>query len=589
MVRVFINQVDSYTGGCLSKYLSKAVVGGSLGEGNDEDAETQGEQEGGKEGGANTYEIIGTMKDSAAAKPEWVQSIVTKKEDLLQTLLTCDVIIYNTIDDPTQVEEATEVVNALHQSLPSFENLKTFICISTVLTWARSKPVDPEEPDIPFTEEDYRRRRCHPNFKEHIALEKLVIKLGKTDKLKFMTYVVAAGVLYGEEESMFHSLFKAAWHGDPAALKVYGEGENIVPTIHVKDLGGVIVNIADSRPKVRYLLAVDAAQNTLREIVKAVSVALGTGRIDVVPKEDAFLDKDITQNIYDHLLVNLTMEATYVKDSMHVDWVAEEGFVENIRSIVREYKQARGLIPIKVCVLGPPAVGKTTTVTQLCKHYKLHHLKMADIIRETLERYERLAARVEIQDEDEESDERAQQAQEYLDLLKEDKENEEHVGRYSDEHIIQFFKEKLKSMPCQNQGYILDGYPKTYEQAKELFAPDEEDEEDGNDDVSSQYNSSIMPDVVISLDASDEFLKDRVMNLPESVVTGTHFTQHEFLSKLSKFRVINEEDSTVLNYFDELEVHPVHIDVMKDNSSSMEATVESMKEHVGQPRNYGWC
>ena len=33
----------------------------------------------------------------------------------------------------------------------------------------------------------------------------------------------------------------------------------------------------------------------------------------------------------------------------------------------------------------------------------------------------------------------------------------------------------------------------------------------------------------------------------------------EFLSKLSKFRVINEEDSTVLNYFDELEVHPVHI------------------------------
>ena len=56
----------------------------------------------------------------------------------------------------------------------------------------------------------------------------------------------------------------------------------------------MIVNIADSRPKVRYLLAVDAAQNTLREIVKAVSVALGTGRIDVVPKEDAFLDKDIT-------------------------------------------------------------------------------------------------------------------------------------------------------------------------------------------------------------------------------------------------------------------------------------------------------
>ena len=53
-----------------------------------------------------------------------------------------------------------------------------------------------------------------------------------------MTYVVAAGVLYGEGESMFHSLFKAGWHGDPSSLKVYGEGQNVVPTIHVKDLGG---------------------------------------------------------------------------------------------------------------------------------------------------------------------------------------------------------------------------------------------------------------------------------------------------------------------------------------------------------------
>ena len=37
-----------------------------------------------------------------------------------------------------------------------------------------------EEPDVPFTEEDYRRRRSHPNFSKHITLEKVVTKLGKT-------------------------------------------------------------------------------------------------------------------------------------------------------------------------------------------------------------------------------------------------------------------------------------------------------------------------------------------------------------------------------------------------------------------------
>jgi len=37
-----------------------------------------------------------------------------------------------------------------------------------------------EDPEIPFTEDDYRRRKPHPNFKEHISAEKMVIKYGKT-------------------------------------------------------------------------------------------------------------------------------------------------------------------------------------------------------------------------------------------------------------------------------------------------------------------------------------------------------------------------------------------------------------------------
>lgn len=38
-----------------------------------------------------------------------------------------------------------------------------------------------------------------------------------------------------------------------------------------------------------------------------------------------------------------------------------------------------------------------------------------------------------------------------------------------DELLTQIFKVKLMSPPCQNQGYILDGYPKTSEQAQNLF------------------------------------------------------------------------------------------------------------------------
>ena len=35
-------------------------------------------------------------------------------------------------------------------------------------------------------------------------------------------------------------------------------------------------------------------------------------------------------------------------------------------------------------IVGPPAVGKTTVAKALCEHYKLHHIKMKDVIDETI-------------------------------------------------------------------------------------------------------------------------------------------------------------------------------------------------------------
>lgn len=64
---------------------------------------------------------------------------------------------------------------------------------------------------------------------------------------------------------------------------------------------------------------------------------------------------------------------------------------------------------------------------------------------------------------------------------------------------------------------------------------------------------------VFSLDTSDAFLKNRVLNLPESLVEGTSYSQEQFLRRLARFRESNVEDETVLNYFEELDIHPEHI------------------------------
>lgn len=40
--------------------------------------------------------------------------------------------------------------------------------------------------------------------------------------------------------------------------------------------------------------------------------------------------------------------------------------------------------PLKVYIHGPPGVGKSTIAEEICKHYKLHHIKIKDVISESI-------------------------------------------------------------------------------------------------------------------------------------------------------------------------------------------------------------
>jgi len=107
---------------------------------------------------------------------------------------------------------------------------------------------------LPFTELDYKTRDPIEEYKIIKEIEDEVLTF-KREGVK--CYVISAGVLYGNGEAIFNSHFKKAWLQDPLRLPYIGDGNNFLPTIHVKDLAGMVKKVYESKPERKYIFAVD--------------------------------------------------------------------------------------------------------------------------------------------------------------------------------------------------------------------------------------------------------------------------------------------------------------------------------------------
>jgi len=139
----------------------------------------------------------------------------------------------------------------------------------------------------------------------------------------------------------------------------------------------------------------------------------------------------------------------------------------------------------------------------------------------------------------------------------------------------------LVSMPCRNQGYVLDGFPLSDEAARELFDITEEDE---TGDAEESGVEQKLPEFVFALDAEDEPLKERVRELTQEEAEALTATETEYNERLTSYRSANTEENTVLNFFDFHEVHPKHFDSI---AKTTEEIAREIRGVVGAPHNYG--
>ncbi|KAJ8676621.1 hypothetical protein QAD02_012408 [Eretmocerus hayati] len=423
--------------------------------------------------------------------------------------------------------------------------IRHFVLISSISTWSRSRPDTSGEP---LTEADYRKRRSHEAFKRKLECERAVLSMTSARKhselaRKLQAIVLCAGLTYGDEEGLLEPLFKLAWLNEKQ-LPVIEPGDNLVPLLHVRDLAAAVYAIMDDWPKIRYIVAVEKEVSKQKSIVKAISRVLSTGNLKFVSEEEAVFQFEIPEVVLNAMTLNTNISPAHLINNSRMNWQSERCFCKNISAIVEEYRISRNLLPIRVIILGPPASGKTTLAKALCQHYKLHYVSEKTLVAET---------------------------------------------------ISQIFRRKLLSKGCRNQGYVMDGYPETLSQAGLLFnsiesksdVEDYEGEDNSVTDGGTNELESLEPEFVIALEASDDFLMERVISLPERDLQDSRRVEEQMLQRFRDYKERNDEDVTPLQVFDELEVHPNIINIEGDKFPQMTKTFEHCLSIIGEARNYG--
>ncbi|CAG5040039.1 unnamed protein product [Parnassius apollo] len=550
----------------------------------------------------SSMSVLGEQKDTIeSSKPNDTFEIIVKEGvklasdylKLLKDLLESEKEMENHQSNASDDGDAEEF------------NKRYLILISTVMTWALTKPLDPETPDMPFIETDFRKRKPHPNYKQHYCIENEVIGIAKKYKSRIGAVVVASGLTYGGREDPLFYWFQKAWECEPF-LPILGRGGNVIPLISVLDLAEIICNLIKTFPRKLYILAVEQNITKQREIIKPLGRLVGSGMFKCIPPEDAFLIPEIDQRTYDFMTVNLNMEPTFIVDKMGLQWTSELTFAENVPILMKQFKKERGLKSFKVLIYGPPLIGKTTLSKLICEAYGLVYISQDTIVEDILKDLERRVnhwkegetAALHIPNveddnviEDEEDEE--------------EDENEKETARMTlgillsghplnEEEMIGYLRQKLLSHEAQNRGWVLDGFPTNLAECTALFEKgNEEDTEDSeiNDsnfeedaDLYSNVLKKILPDVVVSLEATDDFICEKAMNQPES---DARFDENTVLKHLREFRVADAPDVTPLNFFDELGIHPLVVQVNDHNDYSMKGPYADVSLRMGRPCRYG--
>lgn len=559
-MRVFISDLNGYVGSALRTVLAAS-----------EDEVT----------------VVGTIEEGQTPPAKAKDVLPIGSGDVAELARSADAVVL----DITNTTADTSLIIDGFRTGRYTEQDKVIVAVSSALTWsATNKPRDGGD----FSESSFKRRKPTPRFSDTKTLESHILSLSR-DSLR--AHVVGCGIFYGSGEQDLHFLFKDAWLCDVAALKLPSlegrPGSNVLPMVHVSDACQIVAKLFAEDPGKPYLVAVDNAKSTLAEVTAAISSALGPGAVEPMSPADA--DAALLANpSFELLQADLAFDTdSLTAAELGIEWTAQEGLVESISAVVAEFVKERRLTPIRTALLGPPGSGKSHFASLLGTKYYLPVVRTGDAVALALGHASpEVKAAIGPLSFPEGLTERVTEVI-------------EGGSRLSAALVARTIRSVLSARRLRNRGFVLDGFPRTYAEAKALCAELEEDAplepeegeapEEGAEEEADESEVTVDPTVtptsIVFLDGTDEALRKRVLAMSESEVTGTHNSEEGFTRRLHQYREANKSDGlrTPAVFFEDkasLEVMELKVDDSTDAEAAVDSMIAPYVEKGGTPYNY---
>ena len=234
-------------------------------------------------------------------------------------------------------------------------------------------------------------------------------------------------------------------------------------------------------------------------------------------------------------------------------WHCQYGIPENISQLRKEFMKYRGLKSNKIFIIGTPYTGKTTLSSILSKNFNLNTLKLNEAIQLIKATSTNVELLTEIQSKLTELESTLQEAEDAYNKRPNKKKTDppfdpnQHM-KLPTYLVTKILNERLNAGDTYLNGFIFDGYPRTYEEASQLFTEAFEDKD-------KVLSSSI----IIFDDVEDEYVINRVKQSEEYVKEYSK-EPNPFMDRvnrrLSNVKLLKEQEDykPLMQYFEENEI-----------------------------------